>query len=75
MEQRALQNANSCLNTNIHFYLETSGGQSSNLYLSVVHFLTPMLNRHLWQLKTAVSLHWCLICSVLLVREEDKKDG
>ncbi len=24
-----------------------------------------MLIRHLWQLKTVVFLHWCLICAVL----------
>jgi hypothetical protein len=54
------KNVNSCLNTNIYSYLETSGGQSSNLYLNVVHFLTPGLIRHLWQLKTVVYLHWCL---------------
>jgi hypothetical protein len=29
-------------------------------------FSTPVLIRHLWQLKTAVFLHWCLILSVLL---------
>jgi hypothetical protein len=52
------------LNTNIYSYLETSGGQSSNLYLNVVHFLTPVLIRHLWQLKTVVFLHWCPICAV-----------
>jgi hypothetical protein len=28
-----------CLNTNIYSYLETAGGQSSNLYLTVVPFL------------------------------------
>ncbi len=38
MEQRALKNVNNCLNTNIYSYLETSGGQSYNLYLNVVHF-------------------------------------
>jgi hypothetical protein len=32
MEQRALRNVNNHLNTNICSYLETSGGQSSNLY-------------------------------------------
>jgi hypothetical protein len=31
MEQLALKIVNSCLNTNIYSYLETSGGQSSNL--------------------------------------------
>ncbi len=29
-------------------------------------FSTPVLIRHLWQLKTVVFLHWCLICVVLL---------
>ena len=48
-----------CLNANIYSYLETSGGQSSNLYLNVVHFSTPVLIRHLWQLKTVVFLHSC----------------
>jgi hypothetical protein len=66
MEQDALKNVNNCLNTNIYSYLETSGGQSSNLYLNVVHFLTPVLIRYLWQLKTVVFLHCCLICAVLL---------
>ncbi len=33
-----LKNVNICLNTNIYFYLETTGGQSSNLYLKVIHF-------------------------------------
>jgi hypothetical protein len=32
MEQHALKNVNNCLNINIYSYLETSGGQSSNLY-------------------------------------------
>ncbi len=38
MEQGALSNVNNCLNTNIYSYLETSGGQSSSLYLNEVHF-------------------------------------
>jgi hypothetical protein len=38
MDQHALKNINNCLNTNIYSYLETSGGQSSNPYLNVVHF-------------------------------------
>ncbi len=37
MEQRTLKIVNNCLNTNIYPYLETSGGQSYNLYLNVVH--------------------------------------
>ncbi len=65
MEQRALKNVNNCLNTNIYSYLETSGGQNSKLYLNVDLFLTPMLIRRLWQLKTVVFLHWCLIRAVL----------
>ncbi len=38
MEQRTLRNVNHYLNTNIYSYLMTSGGQSSILYLNVVHF-------------------------------------
>jgi hypothetical protein len=38
MEQHALKNVNNCLNTNIYSYLDTSCGQSSNLYLNVNHF-------------------------------------
>ncbi len=66
MEQCTLKNANNYLNTNIYSYLETSGGQSSNLYLNVVHFLTPVLIRYLWQLKSVAFLHCCLIRTVLL---------
>ncbi len=44
MEQHALQNVSICLNTNIYSYLETSGGQSSNLYLNVVHFFNTSVN-------------------------------
>jgi hypothetical protein len=32
------KNVSNCCNTNIYSYLETSGGQSSILYLNVVHF-------------------------------------
>jgi hypothetical protein len=39
---------------------------SSNLYLNIVHFSTPVLIRQLWQLKNVVFLHWCLICTALL---------
>jgi len=38
MGQRTLKIVSNYLNTNIYSYLETSGGQSSNLYLKVVHF-------------------------------------
>jgi len=61
MEQHTLKNVNNCFNTNIYSYLETSGGQISNPYLNVVHFLTPESIRTLWQLKTIVFLHWCLL--------------
>jgi len=43
MEQHALKIVNNCLNTNIYSYLETSSDQSSNLYLSVVHFLNTIV--------------------------------
>ncbi len=48
-------------NTNISFYLYTSGGQNFNLYLNVAHFSTPVLIRHLLQPKTGVFLHRCLL--------------
>ncbi len=66
MEQHALRSVNNCLNTNIYSYLETSGGQSSILYLHAVHFFNTSLIRHLWQLKTVVFLNWCLMCALLL---------
>jgi hypothetical protein len=44
MEQHALKNVNNGLNTNIYPYLDTSGGQSSNLYLSVVHYFNASVN-------------------------------
>ena len=37
MEQHTLKNVNDCLITNIYSYLETSGGESSYLYLNVVN--------------------------------------
>jgi hypothetical protein len=59
-----LINVNNGLNTYNYSPLETSGGQSSNLYLNVIP--TPLLVRHLWQLKAVVFLHWCVIHAVLL---------
>ncbi len=44
MEQPALKNVNNCLNTNIYSFLETTGGQSYNLYLNVVHFFNTSVN-------------------------------
>jgi hypothetical protein len=42
MEQHALENVNNSLNTNIYSYLETSGNQSSYLYLNVIRFLNSV---------------------------------
>jgi len=44
MEQRTLENVNNYLNTNIYSYLQTSGGQSSNLYLKAVHVFSTSVN-------------------------------
>ncbi len=44
MGQHALKNVNNYLNTNIYSNLETSGGQSSNLHLNVVHFFNASVN-------------------------------
>jgi hypothetical protein len=68
MEQHVSKNVNNCLNTNIYSYLETYGGQGSNLYLKAVIFSTLVLIRHLWQLKTVLFWHWCLIHALLLCR-------
>ncbi len=67
MEEHTLKNVNNSLNTNIYSYLETSGGQSSNLCLNVI-FSTPVLIRHLWQIKTVILLHWYLIRGVPLYK-------
>jgi hypothetical protein len=44
MEQHNLRNVNTCLNTNIYSYLATSGDQSYNVYLNVVHFFNTTVN-------------------------------
>jgi len=44
IEQHTFKNVNNCLNTNTYSYLETSGGQSSNLYFNVVHFFNTCVN-------------------------------
>ncbi len=44
MEQGTLKNVHNNLNTNIYSYLEKAGGQSSNLYLSLVHFFNTSVN-------------------------------
>jgi hypothetical protein len=38
------KNVNNCLNTNIYCNVETSGAQSSNLHLNVVHFFNDSVN-------------------------------
>jgi hypothetical protein len=44
MEQRDLKNVNNYLNAIIYSPLETSGGQSSNLYLNVVQLFNTIVN-------------------------------
>jgi hypothetical protein len=44
MEQRSSENGGNGLNATIYSYLETSGGQSSNLYLNVAHFFNTNVN-------------------------------
>jgi len=44
MEQHAFKNLNISLNTNIYFYLETSVGQSSNVYINFIHFFHTSVN-------------------------------
>jgi hypothetical protein len=66
MEQYALEIVNSCWETRITSYLETSGGQNSN----AVHFSTLLLISYLWQLKTLGFLHKYLLFVVLLAALE-----
>jgi len=40
-------------------------GQSLDLCLNVAIFSTPVLIRHMWQLKKVVFIHWCLIRALL----------
>ena len=45
MEQQfPLKNVDSCWNTKITFYLETSGGQNSTLLFNAVHFFNASVN-------------------------------
>jgi len=44
MKHHAFKNVNKYLNTNIYSNLETSGGQSYDLYLNVVHFFNTSFN-------------------------------
>jgi len=44
MEDHTLKNVSKCLKTHISSYLETTSGQSSNLYLNVVHFFNTSVN-------------------------------
>ncbi len=45
MEHLTLKNLNNNLITNIYPYLETSGGQTSNLFLNVPHFFNTGVNQ------------------------------
>jgi hypothetical protein len=45
MDQHALKNVSGSLNANIYSYLETSGGQSSNLYLYVIPFFNTSIKK------------------------------
>ncbi len=44
MERYTLKNVNKGLSTNIYSYLETSGGQSFNLYSNDGHFFNTSVN-------------------------------
>ncbi len=70
MEQCTFKNANNCLDSNIYSYLKTSGGQSFNLFFFIFFyflFSSPVLIRHLWQLKTVFLPVSNMRCSVTLV--------
>ncbi len=60
------KNVNNCLNINFtltqrHLVVKVL------IYIEMLFISsTPVLIRHLWQLKTVISLHWCLIRALLL---------
>ncbi len=45
MTTNFFKNVNNCLNTNIYSYSKTSGGQSSIIYLNVVHLFNTSVNK------------------------------
>jgi len=50
--------------------IQAIGGQSFNHYLNAASFLTLDYIRHLWQLKTAIFLHRCLMLAMLLSKSQ-----
>jgi hypothetical protein len=40
----SFKNVNNSFNTNIYSYLETSGAQSTNLFLNVAYFINTSFN-------------------------------
>jgi hypothetical protein len=44
IEQHTLKNVNNYLDTYVYCYLETSGGQSTYLYLNVAHLFNKSVN-------------------------------
>jgi hypothetical protein len=44
MGEHTLKNVNKFLNTSFYSYLDTSGGQSSNLFLNVAYFFNTSVN-------------------------------
>jgi len=66
MKERTLRNVNICCHTKISFYLETL--VKIIIFFEILFiFSTPVLIRHLLQLKIVVFLHKCLICAVLFL--------
>ncbi len=55
IEQCTFKNVSKYLNTSIYSYVETSGGQSSNIYLNVDHFSALVLISHLRLLRLLFS--------------------
>jgi hypothetical protein len=66
MEQCALKNVNNCLYTNIYSYLETSGGQSFNIYLNVHFFNTSAHKTSVAAYGSCFSCVYLQMCAVLL---------
>jgi hypothetical protein len=61
MKQNALKNVSNYLNINIYSYLETSGGQSYNLYMR--RYIDEGI---IYNLNTFMILIGCYICNLCL---------
>ncbi len=75
IEQQTLKNVNKLSQYQHLLSLRVAWwSKFSSIFKYCCPFIMPVLIRHRWQLKTAVFLHRCLICAVLLLQNKVWKD-